>query len=65
MLKVQQQENDLNVLGIDLEHSYQLQTLPFHHNDPFDRIVAQRFLKKMPIVSIDANFNKYDISVLW
>jgi PIN domain nuclease of toxin-antitoxin system len=55
----------LNVLGIDLEHSYQLQTLPFHHNDPFDRIVAQRFLKKMPIVSIDANFNKYDISVLW
>ena len=45
MLTVQQQENDLNVLNIALTHIYQLQALPLHHNDPFDRlIIAQSVL---------------------
>lgn len=60
MIKMQQQENDLKILNITLEHIYQLQVLPFHHNDPFDRIImAQSFLENMPIISIDGNFNKY------
>jgi len=66
MLKVQQQENDLIVLGITLEHIYQLQNLPFHHNDPFDRlIIAQSSLENMTLVSADGKFKHYDISVLW
>jgi len=66
MLKVQQQDNDLKVLSITLEHIYQLQSLPFHHNDPFDRlIIAQNSLENMTLVSADGKFKNYDISVLW
>ncbi len=66
MLTVQQQENDLNVLNIALPHIYQLQALPFHHNDPFDRlIIAQSVLENMTLISVDEKFKAYDISVLW
>ena len=66
MLTVQQQENDLNVLNIALTHIYQLQTLPFHHNDPFDRlIIALSVLENMTLISIDEKFKAYDVSVLW
>lgn len=65
MLKVQQ-ENDLNILNITVEHIYQLQNLPFFHNDPFDRlIIAQSSLENMTLVSADGKFKNYDISVLW
>jgi PIN domain nuclease of toxin-antitoxin system len=66
MLTVQQQENDLNVLNIALTHIYQLQALPFHHNDPFDRlIIAQSVLENMTLISVDEKFKAYDVSVLW
>jgi PIN domain nuclease of toxin-antitoxin system len=66
MLTVQQQENDLNVLNIALAHIYQLQALPFHHNDPFDRlIIAQSVLENMTLISVDEKFKAYDVSVLW
>ena len=66
MLTVQQQENDLNVLNIALTHIYQLQALPFHHNDPFDRlIIAQSVLENMTLISVDEKFKAYGISVLW
>jgi PIN domain nuclease of toxin-antitoxin system len=66
MLTVQQQENDLNVLNIALAHIYQLQALPFHHNDPFDRlIITQSILENMTLISVDEKFKAYDVSVLW
>ena len=66
MLTVQQQENDLNVLNIALTHIYQLQALPFHHNDPFDRlIIAQSVLENMTLISVDEKFKSYDLPVLW
>jgi PIN domain nuclease of toxin-antitoxin system len=66
MLTVQQQENDLNILNIALTHIYQLQALPFHHNDPFDRlIIAQSVLENMTIISVDEKFKAYEASVLW
>jgi len=65
MVKVQKQENDLNILAITLEHIYQLQMLSFHHNDPFDRlIIAQSFLENMTIISADGKFKDYGISVI-
>jgi len=56
----------LNVLNIALTHIYQLQALPFHHNDPFDRlIIAQSVLEDMTLISFDEKFKAYGISVLW
>ena len=66
MLNVQQQVNGLNVLDISLVHIYQLQVLPFHHNDPFDRlIIAQSILENMTLISIDEKFKDYKVPVLW
>jgi PIN domain nuclease of toxin-antitoxin system len=43
-----------------------LQNLPFHHNDPFDRlIVAAAVFEKMPIITADENIGLYDVKTLW
>ena len=66
MLALQQQENDLKVLNFSLAHIYQLQLLPFHHNDPFDRIIiAQSMLENMTLISVDEKLKAYNIAVLW
>jgi PIN domain nuclease of toxin-antitoxin system len=40
--------------------------LPFHHRDPFDRLlIAQAQVEQMPIVSVDAAFDAYSIIRLW
>jgi PIN domain nuclease of toxin-antitoxin system len=66
MLAIQQQVNDLSVLNFSLAHIFQLQALPFHHNDPFDRIIiAQSMLENMTLISVDEKLKTYNISVLW
>lgn len=67
MLNVQQQDNDLKVLDIQLEHIYRLKDLPRHHNDPFDRLLLSQSLKEnMPLISADTKFDQYsNIVVLW
>lgn len=41
-------------------------SLPFHHRDPFDRmLIAQSLTDGMPILSADAVFDAYGISRLW
>lgn len=43
-----------------------LATLPFHHKDPFDRmIVAQALAEGIPIVSADAQLDVYGITRIW
>lgn len=43
-----------------------LTTLPFHHKDPFDRvIIAQGQAETIPIVSRDPAFDDYAIRRLW
>jgi PIN domain nuclease of toxin-antitoxin system len=40
--------------------------LPFHHRDPFDRLlVTQAMTDKMAIVSNDAELEAYPIQRLW
>ena len=66
MLVLQQQENDLKVLNFSLAHIYQLQSLPFHHNDPFARIIiAQSILENRTLISVDDKLKAYNIAVLW
>ena len=43
-----------------------LEELPFHHKDPFDRIIiAQALAEDWVIVSKDANFPLYPVEVRW
>jgi PIN domain nuclease of toxin-antitoxin system len=41
-------------------------TLPFHHRDPFDRlIIAQAIIEQIPVVSADTAFDDYPVKRLW
>ena len=40
--------------------------LPFHHRDPWDRlIVAQAMSLDVPLVSVDTALTAYDVDILW
>jgi PIN domain nuclease of toxin-antitoxin system len=40
--------------------------LPFHHRDPFDRIIiAEAIREKMTVLTKDTVFNQYDVQILW
>lgn len=48
------------ILPIQLSHIQVLGELPFHHRDPFDRmLVAQAQHEQLWLVSCDAEINKY------
>lgn len=55
--------------GVDalpLQHSHALQaaTLPWHHRDPFDRLlIAQAQVEGLPILSADRRLEAYDVRV--
>jgi len=57
--------------GVDalpLQHSHALQTavLPWHHRDPFDRLlIAQAQVEDLPILSTDRQLAAYDVQVHW
>ena len=56
----------LAVLPITLDHTEQLVGLPFHHRDPFDRLIAvQALVEALPLVSADAIFDAYGVNRLW
>lgn len=53
-------EKGFHLLEFDADDLDMLQTLPFHHQDPFDRlIVAQTKAKSLEIISDDWQVNKY------
>ncbi len=58
--------NSIKMLPIALKHIERVSTLPFHHRDPFDRmLVAQSLIENMPLVSADAALDDYGIVRLW
>lgn len=60
------QGNGFQVLPIEVRHTSALISLPFHHKDPFDRLlIAQSLVEKIPIVSNDATLDAYGINRLW
>jgi len=58
--------NSITILPIEIGHTAQVTTLPFHHRDPFDRlIIAQALVEKLPVVSIDSQFDAYGVERVW
>ena len=57
---------NITVLPIASLHLFVLETLPFHHRDPFDRlIISQAIADNLTIISKDMNFPLYSANVLW
>ena len=62
----QLQINDFTVLPISVSHTARVVTLPFHHRDPFDRlIIAQSLEEEVPVVSSDTLFDQYGANRIW
>lgn len=59
-------ENNIRLLAIQPAHVVPLEALPFHHRDPFDRLlICQCMREKMYILSKDKTFDEYGIERLW
>ncbi|RKX69091.1 MAG: PIN domain nuclease [Spirochaetes bacterium] len=58
--------NSIKWLQIQKGHLEALVNLPFHHRDPFDRLmVAQALCENMTLMTKDNEIGKYAISILW
>jgi len=52
----------VRLLGIDLAHTSEVEKLPHHHRDPFDRmLVAQARVEGMALLSFDRALDAYDV----
>jgi PIN domain nuclease of toxin-antitoxin system len=57
---------DYSILPISARHLSTLENLPLHHRDPFDRIIISSAISEnLPIISVDSNFDKYSIELIW
>jgi PIN domain nuclease of toxin-antitoxin system len=62
----EQQRDRMDILPITLAHVYELQQLPRHHGDPFDRLlIAQAHVEGMALISHDHVFQQYIVNVVW
>lgn len=58
--------NAINLLAITSEHLDTLHALPYHHKDPFDRLViAQAIQEGMSLVTKDEAFDTYNVQIVW
>lgn len=58
--------NGFRALAIDLKHAARMATLPFHHRDPFDRLlVAQALEEDLAMVTADPVVVKYGVKRVW
>jgi len=65
-LKTEAIKNSFQILPITFEDTLQLNTLPFHHRDPFDRIIiSQAKENNLVLLSCDSNFSPYDVNLFW
>jgi PIN domain nuclease of toxin-antitoxin system len=52
-------------LAVTSHHAYKVADLPWHHRDPFDRlIIAQAMVEQIPLMTADSQLNKYKIERL-
>lgn len=58
-------EEGFEPLAVTFEHAERVGRLPWHHRDPFDRmLVAQAQVEELAIASRDSAFDDYDVPVL-
>ena len=56
---------NINLLNIELAHLKTNASLPFHHRDPFDRlIISQSIVEKIPVITADSVFNQYSVDLI-
>jgi PIN domain nuclease of toxin-antitoxin system len=55
---------EIVILPLQIEHIGHLKQLPFHHRDPFDRIIiSQAIVEGFSLLTDDGVFKHYDVSI--
>lgn len=58
--------NGFQILTINFKHIAKVASLPYHHRDPFDRLlISQCIIENYPIISKDTVFDNYRIDRYW
>ena len=56
----------IRILDVGIRHALAVQAMPFHHRDPFDRLlVAQAAIEELAIVTRDRHFDTYGVRRVW
>jgi PIN domain nuclease of toxin-antitoxin system len=62
----QLQVNRIALLEPTISHAAVVALLPYHHRDPFDRmIISQAVVEQIPILSAGTAFDAYGVTRLW
>ena len=58
--------NAIQWLPVEMAHCLELTKLPFHHRDPFDRmLIAQAMVEDLQLLSLDSRLSAYKIKRIW
>ena len=58
--------SEFTPLPICVKHAAVVAALPFHHRDPFDRmLIAQAMVEQVPVLSTDRAFDMYSVQRIW
>ena len=58
--------NNIDLLGVSGDYIRIVESLPFIHRDPFDRmIISTAIAEELTIITIDENIQKYDVPWIW
>ena len=58
--------NAIQWLPVEMGHCLELTKLPFHHQDPFDRmLIAQATVEDLQLLSRDGRLSAYEIDRIW
>ena len=59
-------DQDFDELPITVDDAARAGALPGPHRDPFDRmLIAQSLARNLPLISIEAHFDRYGVRRLW
>jgi PIN domain nuclease of toxin-antitoxin system len=57
---------EVSVIPITIDHADAQAGLPWHHRDPFDRLLAaQAQVESLPLVSTDLVFDLHGVTQIW
>lgn len=66
LIPAQMRMNGFGLLPLRVPHIAKIISLPFHHRDPFDRLlVGQCLVEGLSLVRADPAFDKYSVHRLW
>lgn len=59
-------DGGIALLGISREHAVRVAALPWHHPDPFDRMIAvQALANGLTLMARDRAFDAYGVTRVW